>query len=470
MSDADLRRVLHPDWVLLEDGRVARGLAVLVRGTRIEALVPENRTVDGEHLRLPGHLLMPGLINLHTHVGAGPIARGISEDYPLTPGMPFYLPLSRLWRHAYRPQLLDAYRGIVEWDLLAMLRTGTTTVLNHASTDIEGYLDLAVRSGVRTVAGPTVPLDVTHRLGRLDEGRANRTDSASRADQAGELAVGRALIETWDGRADRISVLLGPAAVHAVDLSVLEAVAHLSNELGCLVTTHLCQAPSELAETRGRYGRTPLQVLADLGLATPRLIAAHATYLPAEDWQLAADCGITVAHCASRKAKEATVSASVALREAGIRVGLGTDGFSADLVEELKFASVLGKIGTHRTDAATARATVLSATAVNAQALGRDDLGRIAAGHLADLIAVDLSGPISGPVFDPLQTLVHYGNGRDVSFSMIHGRIVMRDHQVLDIDAIKLASQVSDSLNSIWDEARTLGLLDDVLAGVDAHA
>jgi 5-methylthioadenosine/S-adenosylhomocysteine deaminase len=471
VSNADFRRVLYPDWVLLDDGRVARGQAVVVRGSRIEAVVPQNQTVDGEHLELPGHLLMPGLINLHTHVGAGPIARGISEDYPLPPGMPFYLPLSRLWRHAYRPEVLQAYRSIVEWDLLAMLRTGTTTVLNHASTDVEGYLELAERSGVRTVAGPTVPLDVTHRLGRLDAGQARRTDSASGAEQAGELAAGRALIEAWEGRADRISVLLGPAAVHAVDRSVLESVARLSEELGCLVTTHLCQAPSELAETQARYGRTPLQVLADLGLATPRLVAAHGTYLPAEDLALAADSGITIAHCASRKAKEAMVSPSVSFREAGIRVGLGTDGFSADMVEELKFAAVLGKIGTHRAAAPTARETVLAATTGNAAALGRDDLGTIAPGQLADLIAVDLSGPVTGPVFDPLQTLTYYGNGRDVQFSMIHGEIVMRDAVVTGFDATELGRRVADSLGTIWEEAIALGLLDDVLqTQVNAHA
>lgn len=469
MSSADsrtgARRVLRPARCLLEDGRVARDQAVLVRGSRIEAVVPAAEVVDGEVIDLPGHLLLPGLINLHTHVGAGPIARGISEDYPLPPGMPFYLPLSRLWRHAYRPELLEAYRDIVAWDLLAMMRTGTTTVLNHASTDVEGYLELAERSGVRTVAGPTVPLDVTHRLGQLDGGQANRTDSTSGSQQAGELAAGRAVIEAWEGRADRISVLLGPAAVHAVDRSVLEAVARLSDELGCLVTTHLCQAPSEIAETQARYGRTPLQVLHDLGLATPRLVAAHGTYLPAEDLQLAADSGITIAHCASRKAKEAVVSPSVSFSEAGIRVGLGTDGFSADMVEELKFAAILGKIGTHRADSPTALQSVRAATAVNAAALGRSDLGAIAPGNLADLIAVDLSGPITGPVFDPLQTLVYYGNGRDVTFSMIHGETVMKDGVVAGVSAADLGRRVTDALGTIWDEARSLGLLEDVLRG-----
>jgi 5-methylthioadenosine/S-adenosylhomocysteine deaminase len=459
------RVLLRPSWVLLPDGSVAADTAVLVVGSRIEAVLPAAATdgIDAERVDLPGHLLVPGLVNLHTHVGAGPIGRAVSEDFPLPAGMPFYVPLSRLWQHAYDESVVERYRSIVEWDLLGMLRTGTTTVLNHASTDTEGYLELALRAGVRTFAGPTVPMDVAHRLGRLEAGTTRRDDSTTSDVQAAQLAGFRDLAERWEGRADRITLVLGPAAVHAVDLGVLEAVAQLSAELGSRVTTHLCQAPGELAETDRRYGLTPLRVLEKVGLANERLVAAHGTYLPEQDLELAASAGITVVHCASRKAKEAVVSPSVAFREAGVRVGLGTDGFSCDMVEELKFAAVLGKVGTARTDSPTAADVLHAATATNADALGRDDLGRIRPGALADLVAVDLRGPAVAPVLDPVQSLVYYGNGRDVSFSMVHGETVVRDGRVLTLDEDRVGTAAADALGSIWAEAIERGLLDDVL-------
>lgn len=459
------RRLLLPSWVLLPDGSVATHSAVLVTGPRIEAVLPAASAtgIDAERVDLPGHLLIPGLVNLHTHVGAGPIGRALSEDFRLPAGMPFYVPLSRLWQHAYDASVVERYRSIVEWDLLGMLRTGTTTVLNHASTDTEGYLDLAVRSGVRTFAGPTVPMDVAHRLGRLEDGATRRDDTTTSEGQATQLAGFRELAQRWEGRADRVTLVLGPAAVHAVDLSVLEAVAQISAELGSRVTTHLCQSPGELAETDRRYGLTPLRVLDKVGLANDRLVAAHATYLPEADLELARDSGITVVHCASRKAKEAVVSPSVRFREAGIQVGLGTDGFSCDMVEEMKFAAVLGKIGTGRTDAPSAADVVHAATATNADALGRSDLGRIRAGALADLVAVDLRGPAVAPVLDPVQSLVYYGNGRDVGYSMVHGEPVVRDGRVLTLDEDRAATAAADALGSIWAEAVERGLLDDVL-------
>ncbi len=128
--------------------------------------------------------------------------------------------------------MVELYRSIVEWALLGMLRTGTTTVLNHASTDTEGYLELALRSGVRTSLGPTaVPMDVA--LTASGVSRAGPPGGTTRPPptiQAAQLAEFRDLAERWEGRADRISLVLGPAAVHAVDLGVLEAVAQLSAE------------------------------------------------------------------------------------------------------------------------------------------------------------------------------------------------------------------------------------------------
>lgn len=464
MSDSE-RRLLVPEWIYLTRGELVADRAVLVEGNRIAGVVAADENVDAERVELPGQLLVPGLMNLHTHAGAGPVGRGISEDYQLPSGMPFYVPLSRLWRFAYQPRFREAFRAVIRCDVLAMMRTGTTMIFNHASTDFEGYLEIAAELGVRSYTGPTIPLDVTHRLGQLEGGAAHRPNVTGASAQQAELDEITAMFAAHNGSCnDRIRVVFGPAAVHTDDFAVLEGVATAAAELGdCLVTTHLCQAPSELAETDRKYGKTPLRVLEDAGLANERLIAAHGTYLPDEDRELAASCGMTIVHCASRKAKEAVISPYVSFAESGIRMALGTDGFSADLVEELKLAATLGKIGSGRTHTPTAAEVLDAATADSARSLGRDDLGAIREGALADLLGVQLRRSFASPVFDPVQSLVYYSSGADVDFQMIDGNVTVRDGELVGIDADKARQDAETVLQDIWEQAIAEGLLAEVL-------
>jgi cytosine/adenosine deaminase-related metal-dependent hydrolase len=459
------RTLLVPRWVYLGKGEVAADRAVLVEGNRIAAIVAADEALDASRVELPGQLLLPGLMNMHTHAGAGPVGRAISEDYLLPAGMPFYVPLSRLWRFAYQERFREAFRAVIRWDVLGMIRTGTTMIFNHASTDFEGYLAIAAELGVRSYAGPTIPLNVTHRLGQLEAGAAHRPDLADAGSQRAELDAITAMFESHNGSCgDRIRVVLGPAAVHTDDFSVLTGVAAAARRLGdCLVTTHLCQAPAELAETDRKYGKTPLRVLADAGLANDRLIAAHGTYLPDADRELAAECAMTIVHCASRKAKEAITSPLVSFAESGIRMAMGTDGFSGDMVEELKLAATLGKIATGSTHRPTAVQILDLATADAARSLGRDDLGVIREGALADLVGVRI-----GPAFDPVQSLVyysggHYSGGHPVDFQMIDGATTVRDGLLVGVDVDSARQAAEGVLEEIWQQAIAEGLLTEVL-------
>lgn len=459
------RTLLLPRWVYLGKGEVASGRAVLVEDSRITAIVPAGQEIDAQRVELPGQLLLPGLMNMHTHVGAGPVGRAVSEDYQLPPGMPFYVPLSRLWRFAYNERFREAFRAVLRWDTLAMMATGTTMIFNHASTDFEGYLGIAAELGVRSYTGPTIPLDVTHRLGQLEAGAAHRPDQVAASGQQAELDAITALFEAWDrSNGDRIRLVLGPAAVHTDDFSVLTGVAEAARRLGgCLVTTHLCQAPAELAETDRKYGKTPLRVLEDAGLANERMIAAHGTYLPDADRELAARSGLTIVHCASRKAKEAIVSPFVSFADSGIRTALGTDGFSADMVTELKLAATLGKIATGQTHRPTAAQVLDAATADAARSLGRDDLGVIRDGALADLVGIDLGESLISPVFDPVQSLVYYSGGHSVRFQMINGTVTIRDGELVGVDMTAARRSAEAVLEEIWRLAIDEGLLAEVL-------
>lgn len=464
------RTVIIPRWVYLGAGRTCTGAAVVVEDGTIAGILPAEQAagIDARRIELPGEALLPGLINMHTHAGAGPVGRAVSEDYELPAGMPFYVPLSRLWRHAYREELREEFRAVIEWDVLGMIRTGTTTILNHASTDIEGYLRIAERIGVRTFAGPTIPLDVTHRLGQLSGGREDRRQITSEQAQLAELEELERLFGEWDGAADgRITMILGPAAVHTDEYSVLTGVAEAAKRLDCLVTTHLCQAPSELATTRERFGTTPLRVLQRAGLANERLIAAHGTYLPDEDRELAAESGITIVHCASRKAKEAVISPSVSFMESGISVTLGTDGFNCDMLEELKFTAMLGKIGVSRSHRPTAAEVLDLATSHAATVLRRPDLGVIREGAKADLIGVTVTDPSIAPALDVVQSLVYYGNGRDVRFVMVDGRPLVQDGAFVAADLAGVRARAEAALTSIWESAIDAGIIAEVLPSVN---
>jgi cytosine/adenosine deaminase-related metal-dependent hydrolase len=168
-------------------------------------------------------------------------------------------------------------------------------------------------------------------------------------------------------------------------------------------------------------------------------------------------------HCASRKAKEAIVSPFVSFTDSGIRTALGTDGFSADMVTELKLAATLGKIATGQTHRPTAAQVLDAATADAARSLGRDDLGVIRAGALADLVGVNLGGSLISPVFDPVQSLVYYSGGHAVRFQMIDGAVTIRDGELVGVDMTAARQSAETVLEEIWRLAIDEGLLAEVL-------
>lgn len=456
------RTLLRPRWLHIGGGAAVESRAVLVEDGRILDVVDAGAAIDANVIDLPNQVLLPGFVNSHTHVGAGPIARGVGEDWDLPTGTPYYMPLTQLWTLAYRPDFREQYRAIVRWDTIAMLTTGTTTIVNQASIDVEGYLDVAAELGVRTWAGPSLPMSVEHRLGEMGRDRvARRNNLTSPDEQVDELAGFRDLYERWQGaQRDRIRMLLGPASAHTVDYDVLVAVGKLAEELDCPVTVHLCQAPSELEETRRRYGLTPPRVLDQVGLLDQRVICAHGTYTPAEDMKLLASSGASVAHCAVRKAREARFTPFLEFLDAGVRTVIGTDAFTTDLVTEIRIAATLAKVSSGQTHRPGVGQVVDAATSSAGDALGRSDLGRIMPGAVADLVGVRLGGPENWPVFDPVRAVAYYSTGADVDFVMVDGVVRKRDGDLLDLDVRAAGAAAETACTELWDRARASGVLD----------
>lgn len=454
------RFLLRPRWTYLGKGRIDDNLALLIEEERIVDVLHDFSHIVAPVINLPGHLLLPGLVNIHTHAGPGPVARGIAEDLPLATGATFYSALAKLWKVAYLERFRDELRAIVRWDVYGMVRTGTTTIVNQSSVDLEGFILAVDELGARTWTCLTLPLSIEHRLGYIRDGVAARDDVTSTDDQSAELELHKALFKRYDGCASgRIRMMLAPASAHTVPPSVLQRVRQMANQLNCPISTHLCQAPSELKETQAKYGKTPVGVLLEANLLGPDLLCAHATYVPDQDIPVLRDSGTFVGHCASRKSKEAVISPFQRFVDAGVPVALGTDSFHCDLLEEMKDAAVLGKIAVKTVDHPSAVEVLESATSVGARYLSRSDLGCIRPGAVADLIAVNLTRVHNSPVLEPVRSAVYYSYGSDVDFVAIGGQILIQDGRSTTFDEVALADQAQGACERIWEEAKRQGAI-----------
>nr|WP_063791999.1 amidohydrolase family protein [Nonomuraea pusilla] len=335
---------------------------------------------------------------------------------------------------------------IREYALTQLIRNGITTAMPIAAEthsawaesyeELAGVVEIAGRLGLRMYLGPSYRSGVP--VVRADGVRDVHWEPA-----LGEKGLADAVrfVRDFDGAHDgRIRGALLPCRIETVTLDLLRATARAAADLGCLVRLHCMQGFTELRLLREWYGRHPLDVLAEVGLLGPRLLIPHALYLgdPETPHQgspdrLAALAGIV--HCPLTFVRYGDALRDFdRYREAGVNVALGTDSFPPDMIRNMDYGGNLAKLVTGRLEAGSAADYYRAATLGGARALGRDDLGRLAPGAKADLVVVDLSGPRTGPVDDPVRTMLMNCTGADVSTVVIDGRTVMRDRVIPGVD------------------------------------
>jgi 5-methylthioadenosine/S-adenosylhomocysteine deaminase len=383
---------VEPSGAVLEDHAVA------VRGGRIEALLPADeaarRHSDLEPLVLAEHVLIPGLVNAHTHA-AMTLMRGLADDLPL---------LRWLTEHIWPAEMRHVSPELVrDGTLLAcaeMLRGGVTC-FNDMYFYPEAALEAALEAGIRASLGVIVV----------------EFPSAYAADPDHYLQKGLALRDRWRDH-PLVSFCLAPHAPYTVSDATFRKVATLAGELYVPVHVHLHETEDEIARSLAEHGVRPIERLLRLGLLGPGLIAVHAVNLTGEEIALLARHGCSVAHCPSSNLKLASGFAPVAkLLAAGINVALGTDGAASnnrlDLMQEMRLAALLAKAVARDAEAMPAHAALRAATLGGAQALGLEShIGSIAPGKSADLAAVRIAGPELSPCYDIASHLV-YSAGRE---------------------------------------------------------
>ncbi|MFN2168759.1 MAG: TRZ/ATZ family hydrolase, partial [Anaerolineae bacterium] len=408
---------------VLHDGSVAiSGDAIVAVGPRAEV----HAACDAdEHLSLPGHVVLPGLVNAHGHA-AMTLLRGYAEDAPLQEWLE-----TRIWPLEARLVSEAFVRDGTRLAIAEMIRAGITCF-----SDMYFYPEVVAREaralGMRCqVAFPVIAF-------------ANAWSTSS------EDALHKGLSLHDDHRDDPlVSVAFGPHAAYSVSRGDLEKILMYSEELDANVQIHLHENAAEVADAQATLNRTWVQVLHDIGLLGPRLQAVHVTHVDQAEMALLGEAGVHVVHCPHSNLKLASGICPVKrLQHAGVNVALGTDGAasnnSLDLLAEARLASLLAKIaGADARSLPEARALEM-ATLAGARALGREqEIGSLEPGKLADLVAVDLGAPRFQPVYDPMAQLVHTGAGSAVTHVWIGGRPILQAGRFTNFDEVAMLHAVA---------------------------
>jgi 5-methylthioadenosine/S-adenosylhomocysteine deaminase len=426
MTDVELR--VDARWVLpIEPPGLLQRHSMLVSEGSIVAIVPtieaERDYAADEHVVLASHVLLPGLVNAHTHAAMS-LLRGIADDVPLKAWLE-----QSIWPREGR--FVDA-DFVYDGTLLAsaeMIRGGIT-----CCNDMYFFPDAAARayraSGMRAMLGLPV-LDFP-------------TPYATDAD--GYLNAGLAARDEWK-HDSRLHFSIAPHAPYTVADATWTKIVTFARQLDLVIQTHLLETRDERTKSLAEHHLAPLQRLHRLGATGPGFIAIHAVDVDAADIELLAAQRCHVVHCPTSNLKLASGIAPVAaMRQAGINVALGSDGAASnnrlDVFAEARLASLVAKLAANDAAALPAAEVLRMATLGGAMALGIDqDIGSLEAGKQADAIAVDLGGVMHAPCYDPVSHLIHVTGRDQVSDTWVAGERLLANGRLTRQDGDELASR-----------------------------
>lgn len=397
-----------------------------IRDGKIVFVMPRKDFQEGAYcakkvLNRRDTLIMPGLINTHTHL-AMTCFRGMTDDLPLM-----------TWLHErifpaeaqhVSPQMV--YAG----SLLAMaemILSGTTTFCDSYFF-VDSVARAAMDAGMRAVVSQ----------GFIDFPTPDTPDPSRQLDTVERL------IASWKGASPLIQPALFCHSPYSCSPETLLRIKAAASRENLLYMLHLSETREEISLIQERYGRKPALFLRDLGVLDSATLAVHCTWLDEEEMAVLAECGVRVSHAPQSNMKLASGIAPIpAMQARGIPVSLGTDGSASnndlDLFREMDTAAKIHKIATLDPTVMKARQVVQMATLDGAKALGLEErIGSIEAGKAADLIILDLNQPHLTPMYDPFSHLVYAATGSDVLTSIINGNVVMENRELrhLDLDAI----------------------------------
>lgn len=425
--------LILPGWCVPVEprGEILADVAVAVADGRIVDLLPADQARRSYQasatIERPQHVLIPGLINAHTH-SAMTLFRGLADDLSLEAWLRESIwPAERRWVSA------ELVRDGTELAIAEMLSSGITCFADQYFFP-EIVAETAVDLHMRAVVGTPV------------------TDFPSAwASDAGEyLSKGSDLVH--DPYADHplITTSLAPHSTYALSDESFVDMRVLADQLDIPVQIHLHESAAEVAKSVEKTGKRPLQRLAELGLVNASLLAVHGVHVSAEEIHTMASAGVSLAHCPKSNLKLANGIAPInRYRDAGVTVALGTDGAASnntlDILDEMRIAALLVKAETGDAAQLSAAEALAMATLESARALGlADEIGSIETGKLADLVCVDLGTCNSQPVYDPVSQLVYTARADQVTDVWVAGRHQLDAGQLTGIDRQDLLARSNE--------------------------
>jgi 5-methylthioadenosine/S-adenosylhomocysteine deaminase len=417
MNKADI--LVHNGTILTMDrqNNIIHNGMVAISGSTISYIGKDkkNSIKAKKDLDTQGGLILPGLINSHTHAAMS-LFRGLADDLPLME-----------WLHNY----IFPVEGKMDADfvrvgtLLAcaeMILSGTTTFCDMYLFE-EEVARAAKETGMRSVVGEVIYDFPSPNYGTLEKG----------------FIYTEALIERWE-KDPLINIAVEPHSLFTCGEELLRKANDLALKKGVPLILHLAETKEEVNEIEKRFQKRPVQHLKDLGLLGSHLIVDHCVHINKSEIELLAENKVCIVHNPESNMKLASGIAPVPdMKAKGITVGLGTDGCASnnnlDLFGEMDMAAKLHKVNNLDPTVMNAQTLVEMATIDGAKVLGLEKItGSLEVGKRADLIVINTNKPHLVPMYNPYSHLVYAANGHDVTHSIIDGNIVMEDRRLLTLD------------------------------------
>jgi 5-methylthioadenosine/S-adenosylhomocysteine deaminase len=394
------------------------GDTIVEIGSDLAAKYPQ-----AENIAEPHALIMPGLINTHTHAAMS-CFRGLADDLPLMQWLQEYIfPVEAKLtpEMVYHSTLLS---------ICEMIKSGTTS-FNDMYLFAKEVARATAESGMRAWLGEVLYDFPSPNYGELENG----------------LTYTSELFADYEEN-ELITITVNPHAVYTCSSDLLQRMGALADEKKALYHIHLSENEDEVATCRERYNVSPVQHLENLGLLNERVVAAHCVKITDDEIELLARRNVKVSHCQESNMKLASGTAPVVkMLDAGVTVGIGTDGSASnndvDMFGEMNTVAKIHKVDRMDPTAMNAATTLHTATMGGAALLGAaSQIGSLAPGKKADLIVLDLDQPHLTPIYNPISHLVYTARGSDVIHSVINGRVVMRDRQLTTLDEAAILAEM----------------------------
>ena len=406
-----------------EERRVLTGAAVAIR----DGLVAEvgdyaalaAKYEPARQLDMAGRMLLPGLVNGHTHLPMT-LLRGFADDLQLMEWLE-----KHIWPVEFK--LNEELLGIgARLGCAELIRTGCTAFLNgYFHEHVTG--EVASACGLRAVLG---------------EGFFNFPSPHFPTAEACWETV-RTLDARFRGN-PLVRTAVTPHAAFTVPPEHLTASYELAESLEIPWQTHLAESPSETAVCLSKYGMRPVEILRSQGLLTPRTTLHHCVDVTDDEIELLAETGVNVVHNPASNLKLCSgLSPVQRMLDAGVNVGLGTDGASSNnqlnMFRDMALAALIGKVRHGDASAVNAQTALDMATRNSARCLGWPELGRIEAGCPADMIALDLNSPNLMPVFNHVSHAVYAATGMEVCMTMAAGEVLYLygEFRTMDVNGLR---------------------------------